>query len=578
MHKQAVLQVLALELMRRNLRTFNIETAGAIIQEILLSVRGEDADSRSFLKQIENVSGLIVERELAAYEFAHMSFQEYLAAVQIRDTNQEDTLIDNVNNEWWAETIRLYAAQTDATNLMRAAINSSTIAALTLAYDCLEEGARVLPEVRKELGDSLEAGLESKDAKIRRLAAEVKLSRRLNRLLRIAENLEIDTSNISCSEYQLFIDEKLLIGQYHQPDHWKSHRFSEGHASSPITGVRSSDAEEFCLWLTDKYSAPGCKFRIPNLSEIEKRPMTEQAGIGYWCKHGIRKRIEGVSLEQLQAWREPIIYVLVHTVTNSISYSDGREHVLQLADRIANGVDLAAINEIARDLFAIQIHNIPYDINRTITLVKRDLVRAIEITQKLVNSSIARDFAIAPDIALDIGIDLDRVRSLLDFDLDFDLNLYRGTNDELDHDIYLTSILTDRLSLARNFAIEISNDLASATELADDLKYKIFSTFDSHLYHALDRSFEDDRNFASQPIRFCMLLNSILWNVISKNIEVNAPIQASSSSLPSTLKSSYATKRDNALYAYMMLVLISMRQEGRLPSWESIRIVRETHQ
>ncbi len=88
------------------------------------------------------------------------------------------------------------------------------------------------------------------------LAANVLLSRRLQKLLRIDENVEIDMSYITCAEYQLFIDEKLKADEHRQPDHWKSYRFPPGDAQKPITGVRSSDAKEFCEWLTQQQSAP----------------------------------------------------------------------------------------------------------------------------------------------------------------------------------------------------------------------------------------------------------------------------------------------------------------------------------
>ncbi len=70
-----------------------------------------------FLKDIENQSGLLIEREKGVYEFTHKSFQEYLAAVEIKDRQQQqvELLVSEMENEWWAETIRLYSAQSDAT-------------------------------------------------------------------------------------------------------------------------------------------------------------------------------------------------------------------------------------------------------------------------------------------------------------------------------------------------------------------------------------------------------------------------------------------------------------------------------
>ncbi|NJL64236.1 MAG: hypothetical protein HC903_23440 [Methylacidiphilales bacterium] len=80
-------------------------------------------NAEAFIKHIRDDCGLLVEKEIGIYEFAHLSFQEYLSAVEIKESNQEDILIGNINNSWWAETIRLYAAVNDATNLIQAVIN-----------------------------------------------------------------------------------------------------------------------------------------------------------------------------------------------------------------------------------------------------------------------------------------------------------------------------------------------------------------------------------------------------------------------------------------------------------------------
>ena len=84
--------------------------------------------------------------------------QEYLAAVEIKNSDQEAILIDNLNNSWWHETIRLYVAQSDATNIIRAAL---TLNLKALAYDCLEDAlsvdAQVREDVEKEQNDDLES-------------------------------------------------------------------------------------------------------------------------------------------------------------------------------------------------------------------------------------------------------------------------------------------------------------------------------------------------------------------------------------------------------------------------------------
>lgn len=160
--KQSVLQILALGLMRDKTREFELSEGVSFIRGKLAKVANRKARAEEFLKQVKDVCGLLVEKELGVYEFAHKSFQEYLAAVQVKESHQEQLLIKNISNSWWFETIRLYAAQSDATNLIRAALEKDTVDTLALAYDCLEEGFSVDAEVREQLEARLEEDLEDR--------------------------------------------------------------------------------------------------------------------------------------------------------------------------------------------------------------------------------------------------------------------------------------------------------------------------------------------------------------------------------------------------------------------------------
>jgi predicted NACHT family NTPase len=317
--KQTVLQVLALKGMQRNTREFKRVTACLLIQQRLQTVAGIDADPEQFIRQIETVSGLLVEREQGVYEFAHKSFQEYLAAVQIKEINQEALLARHIDDLWWEETIRLYAAQSDASYLIQSAIDRGTVGALTIAYDCLQEGLRVDPKVRLALEATLEDGLESTDAEIFKLAAEVKLARRLKNLLRIDDTTEIDTGYVTCAEYQLFIDEKRSAGENRHPNNWTDDRFQPGNANEPIVGVQSSDAQEFCDWLTLREGSPGetflegesavfvgqSRFRLPTVVEVEQYP-SAQSAIGCWCRDRDKLIVAGIEPAQLQFWTQKL--------------------------------------------------------------------------------------------------------------------------------------------------------------------------------------------------------------------------------------------------------------------------------
>jgi hypothetical protein len=87
---------------------------------------------------------------------------------------------------------------------------------------------------------------------------------------RIDDQREIDSSFVTCAEYQLFLDEMKSEGKYHQPEHWMDFSFLKGHAKNPITGMRYEDAESFCAWLT---RIKGQKYRLPNEDEIKLFPI-----------------------------------------------------------------------------------------------------------------------------------------------------------------------------------------------------------------------------------------------------------------------------------------------------------------
>ena len=295
--KRQLLQTLALKLMSRRSRTFKTFAGKVLIQkeldrmaggnEAIASQASGGIAAENFLQQIEVNSGLLVERHPSVYEFAHKSLQEYLAAQQVKQLQREYLLTRAIEDPWWEETIRLYAAENDASALIWHALQKNSVNALSLAYDCLEEGLAVDKDVKAELGDRLDDGLESNDPAIFELAAEVKLERRLKRLLRLNETTDIDLTYISCAEYQLFLNEQRRDGDACPPDHWAKPRFPKGSALIPVTGLRASDAIAFCHWLTARLNQLGSLYqeagvtvfsgpitiRLPQREEVEEHPI-----------------------------------------------------------------------------------------------------------------------------------------------------------------------------------------------------------------------------------------------------------------------------------------------------------------
>ncbi|BAZ51100.1 hypothetical protein NIES4103_37230 [Nostoc sp. NIES-4103] len=108
---KSVLQVLALDLMQRATRTFAPAEVESLIARELQTIVNTTLTPGEFLEQVKDVSGLVVEREQGIFEFAHLSFQEYLAAAEAKELQQEQILIDNFANSWWAETMKFQCFQ-----------------------------------------------------------------------------------------------------------------------------------------------------------------------------------------------------------------------------------------------------------------------------------------------------------------------------------------------------------------------------------------------------------------------------------------------------------------------------------
>jgi hypothetical protein len=148
--------------MKRGWREFSLAQGQEMIKSSLATVAKNDTKPLEFFEHIEKVAGLLTQKDEDQYAFAHLSFQEYLASVQIKESNQEILLVKNIHQSWWAETIRLYAAKNDVTNLVQAALKTPNVDALSLAMDCLEEGKSCSPEVRKQFDQLWTRGWEKR--------------------------------------------------------------------------------------------------------------------------------------------------------------------------------------------------------------------------------------------------------------------------------------------------------------------------------------------------------------------------------------------------------------------------------
>jgi hypothetical protein len=163
---QTILQMLALEMMQRKEERVDQET---LLQRLTryLTDQEEMIAAKEFLSQVEQISELLVQREPEEFEFAHLSFQEFLAAREVVRLKQESLLYDHFGEDWWKQTILLYAAQTKKpSSLIRAALDQE---AKDLAYACWQETS-------KRIDADLQRDLEELST-LREAAAAVQTSR-----------------------------------------------------------------------------------------------------------------------------------------------------------------------------------------------------------------------------------------------------------------------------------------------------------------------------------------------------------------------------------------------------------------
>jgi hypothetical protein len=363
--KQRVLQPLAHQLMATKRRELPIEDAAMVISEALRRVAGEKPGipEEAFLKDIENGSGLLLERESGIYSFAHLAFQEFLSAVHIRENSLAGELAGKVADPWWHEVIRLYGAQGDASGILAACLSSGkpSVQELSLAIDCLEEALEVDPEWRTKIDSLLKEGAESPDPDRFRLAAETMLPRRLRNMVAVDEGTFVDPDYVSHAEYQLFIEEKRAHGQHHQPDHWQGLHFPDGQGSNPAVGMRSSDAAAFCEWLSGRDGI--FVFRLPKPGEIGSYKLgstqnLSETAAGGWTVDGFERIgcLPDFSLACLGTLVESDFFEKRFTVDRDLyrefdpDHDHDRELVLDYVLNRDRALDLDRVLDLARDL------------------------------------------------------------------------------------------------------------------------------------------------------------------------------------------------------------------------------------
>ena len=264
--KQTLLASLAYQMMRDHASDLPaarvLEILGPQLERYSSSVTGAE-----FLDNVAR-NGLLAEAE-GRYAFTHLTFQEYLAARHVSaNSDLVKSLVDSVSDPWWHETILLYAATADASPIVRACLDSGTIAALTLAFDCAEASTEIDPDLRRRLEAERQRAYEPDCSPgHRRLIAGVQVARLVRQTLTTDAGTRICARPVPADLYWLFLADTAAP----RPD-----RPCEPDAEQPATGIWGTEAQAFVTWANSiTATATGLEVRLPARQELQQEGITD---------------------------------------------------------------------------------------------------------------------------------------------------------------------------------------------------------------------------------------------------------------------------------------------------------------
>jgi energy-coupling factor transporter ATP-binding protein EcfA2 len=477
--KQALLARLAYHMMRAHVTSVPadqvLEILGPQLQRFPSSVTGE-----AFLDDILR-NGLFVEAPSGRYSFAHLTFQEYLAARHVSASpDLVKSLASKVHDPWWHETILLYAATADASPIVRACLDSGTIPALTLAFDCCEASIEIDPDLRYRLDAERQRAFEPGcSAEHRRLIVGVLTARFTRQTLTTAAGTRICTRPVPADLYWLFLADT----QAPHPDSPCDPR-----ADQPAIGAWGTEARAFVRWLNSiTATATGIEVRLPRQDELQEEAIATalsgqlpasvtcawtQPSPELWLRPGQPHphELSGVALHQalaVDAANTPLVpQILTAAVLNvALTIIRDLDDIRALSGALAEdltaransgGQAVGLMHAHAHAIVLTYVHALHLTRAGAVTdicALDPDLIRALNLAGvRALADAIARDLPGSIDLArcraveLADAIDLDMsiLSAFDDFDIGHAINLARIHASDLDRaDLLARSAASD---------------------------------------------------------------------------------------------------------------------------------------
>jgi energy-coupling factor transporter ATP-binding protein EcfA2 len=630
--KISLLRSLASHMMDLKVRDIGTPEALSVIAHVLEGFGLPMSVARSIIDDLARCGGLFVEREPDCWSFGHSSFQEYLTAAYWTEhtvNTPEWEMI--VRESWWHEALRFFAAQGDATRIVKACLRVSDVNSLTLAAQCMSESRELDSEARETLSNLLVDNLEASDASLRHLAFEVHLSLRLRSFRRLDRHHEIDPQYLSCAEYQLFLDDTRARHMFYQPDHWPDFAFPTGQARSPVTGVRAQDVVAFCQWLSER-EGDHATYRLPTLNEV-KQDTPEPSELGIWCTQDSEFSLWNLSDPRKRQINDTLQQLSTLPLPTSLGIGIDAASMRCVLDRqCETDRSLVRAFEYALDISRALNADRPPDLTRPITIERaRAVSKRLEIARDDLNEIIqhynssvvakleqALEYVLAVTRALDYDVVLDSDRDALtylvrdqsrDAGLDRKVGLVRAWERGL---VFASEIVTNLffcclhvrdfvyaserirdLYITRDLGIDIATEVAKSKNLHD-----IVAALESNDFAETERLIRSSRSDPDiRTARFAILLKSLMSVPKTQLVLIGRRVQRAylSSLLESSYKSGYGEREGSSfewdpnsgevraetshravlLEMYWWLRIMIAREAKQQLAWEGIRIVRE---
>ncbi|MCB0157171.1 MAG: SUMF1/EgtB/PvdO family nonheme iron enzyme [Caldilineaceae bacterium] len=324
--KRLLLQAVALHMHEHARKDIELAELHLLLHQMFFDMTpdmrlAEQATAR-FLRVVQERVGLLTARGEGVFAFSHLTFQEYLAALEVadRETYVEYTLA-RTDQAWWREVILLEAGYLSTqgkertTRLIRAIADQrdepEPYHNLVLAAECLHDvgASRVGGNLEQEIVARLEREIASLSTARRRWFGPVdKADWMARRSLAVeawvnagggywskpygepewitvpagefwmgedpARRHHVDAFciakvPITNAQYFLFVKST----GHKAPKHWEEGKPPRAIASHPVTNVSWRDALAYCEWLSQRV---GRQIRLPSEAEWEKAARGDQ--------------------------------------------------------------------------------------------------------------------------------------------------------------------------------------------------------------------------------------------------------------------------------------------------------------